>query len=165
MVGQLVLWRHGIAEDRIAGLADAERALTKAGREKVKKIVPGLAPFLTPALDWLIMTSPLRRADETARLAGRRLGLEVVTLAALAQGDWPEVTEALLARSAREGVLLVGHEPFLSECSKLMTGLALPFKKGAAAGYQFQADVNGCQASLRWFVQPRELMRLGEGAS
>ncbi len=165
MVEQLVLWRHGIAEERSAAVDDSARALTRSGRDKVKKIVPGLHQFLAPSLDWLIMASPLRRADETARLAARRLGLEVVTLAALADGDWPSVTEALLARSECEGVILVGHEPFLSEWSKLMTGLALPFKKGAAAGYQFQPAVNGCQASLRWFVQPRELIRLGEGAS
>jgi phosphohistidine phosphatase SixA len=39
---QLILIRHGIAEDRAAGEDDALRALTKEGREKMTRVARGL---------------------------------------------------------------------------------------------------------------------------
>ena len=164
MVGQLVLLRHGIAEPRGLGVGEEQRALTEAGREKIRQIVPGLQRLLDPSLAWKIAASPLARAAETADLAAKGLNLPVVIMPALAEGDWPAVVQELLALSGRDGVILVGHEPFLGEWSRLMTGLALPFKKGAAAGYRFRATDNGSVASLRWFIQPRELISLGKEA-
>lgn len=160
MVGQLVLLRHGIAGSRgITGQNDA-RALTETGRRKIIQIAPGLQKLLDPSLAWRIMTSPLPRAAQTAALLARNLKLPIAPVTALSDGDWPFVVLELAALSAREGAILVGHQPFLSDWSELMSGVALPFKKGAAAGYRL-GGVNGGEATLRWFVQPGELIRLG----
>src|ERR1700691_1047992 len=72
IVMEIYILRHGIAEEAGAGGADAGRALTEAGREKLGRVLDraraaGAAPSL-------ILTSPYRRAVETARIAGQMLG-------------------------------------------------------------------------------------------
>ena len=162
MVGQVVLVRHGIAEKRSVVSDDQERQLTPKGADKIKRIAPGLKKLLDPQLEWQIMASPLARAAQTGVLLGKKLQLPVRFVAALATGEWPVLARQLSKLSARQGVVLVGHEPFLSEWSGLLTGSALPFKKGAAACCRFDEAQVVAKAELRWFVQPAELIRLGE---
>src|SRR5215472_12476108 len=59
--------RHGTAEDTAPGKTDAERRLTKEGKRELKAVLQlarksGIAPDV-------ILTSPLTRALETARVA------------------------------------------------------------------------------------------------
>lgn len=166
MVGQLVLVRHGLAEERSLAIADAERQLTKKGAAKIKRIAPGLQRLLAPQLEWQIMASPLARAAQTGVLLGKTLQLPVRFLPELATGEWTVLASLLAPLTAGQGVILVGHEPFLSEWSGFLTDCSLPFKKGAAACCRFDAENPTAKAELRWFVQPAELIRLGEkGAS
>lgn len=162
MVGQVVLVRHGVAEDRSAVRDDQERQLTPKGADKIKRIAPGLKKLLDPQLEWQIMASPLARAAQTGLLIGKKLQLPVRFVAALATGEWSELARQLSKLPACQGVMLVGHEPFLSEWSGLWTGSALPFKKGAAACWRFDEEKPEAKAELRWFVQPAELIRLGK---
>src|SRR6266404_3492986 len=71
---ELYLLRHGIAEDEAASGRDADRRLTGEGREKLRRVLErahsaGVRPSL-------ILSSPLRRALETAEIAARELGYE-----------------------------------------------------------------------------------------
>lgn len=162
MVGQLVFLRHGIAESRSMTGRNDIRGLTENGRRKINRIAPGLQKLLDPSVSWKIMTSPLPRAAQTAALLAAKLKCTIAPVTALAEGDWPFVVRELTGLSADEGVILVGHQPFLGEWSEIMSGFSLPFKKGAAAGYRI-GGING-EASLRWFLQPGELIRLGAEA-
>ena len=159
MVGQLVFVRHGVAESRSMTGRNETRVLTENGRRKINRIAPGLQKLLDSSVSWRIMNSPLPRAAQTAALLAGKLKLTMVSMPALAEGDWTVVVRELSILSANEGVILVGHQPFLGEWSEIMSGFSLPFKKGAAAGYRI-GGISG-EASLRWFVQPGELIRLG----
>ena len=67
---ELYLVRHAIAEDR-ADAGDDERALTEAGRAKMIRATQGLRKLkVRPDL---ILTSPLRRARETAEILAQGL--------------------------------------------------------------------------------------------
>src|SRR5271169_3309248 len=79
---QLVLVRHGIAEDReefaATGQDDALRPLTKHGRWKMEHIARGLRRGVS-ALD-ILVSSPLRRAQQTAKIIAAAYGdIEIKT--------------------------------------------------------------------------------------
>src|SRR5215510_9395412 len=67
---QLLLIRHARAEDRetfaATGQPDSKRPLTGKGIRRMKKAARGLRS-LVPSID-LLVSSPLRRAVETARI-------------------------------------------------------------------------------------------------
>ena len=67
---QLFVIRHGIAEEAEPGEPDAERALTKDGKKKLKAVVRGMR-----AAGWKldrVITSPWRRAMQTAAVLAKR---------------------------------------------------------------------------------------------
>ena len=72
------------------------------------------------------------RALDTARLACAELGVEPVVHAALSGGfDVRDAAELLASVSG--AVLLVGHEPDLSELAGALTGAHIGMKKGGIA--------------------------------
>ncbi len=168
----LYLMRHGIAVPREEdlGMSDAERPLTEEGVRKTEQVAEGLVR-LGISCEW-IMTSPLLRARQTAEIAAKALKL----------GDhmeeWPELgaggsNEALLHRlqateqdRSVKGILLVGHEPQLSELLSLFLSgshhLLIDFKKAGIGCLQTGRDLKWGKATLRWLLSPRHLRLLGQ---
>ena len=112
---ELCLMRHGVAEDRRAGLADAKRALTPEGKEGVRKIAEGLAK--TGFAPVYVVSSPYVRAAETARIVADSFGSKIPFdfCDALEPGGSPEgLLNFLASRPQHTHVLAVGHEPDLS---------------------------------------------------
>jgi phosphohistidine phosphatase len=158
---QLWVIRHAVAENAGPEIDDTARALTDAGKAKLRRAVRGLR-----ALDIRfarILTSPWKRAAQTAR-----------QLAPLATGD-PIVTE-LLTQSPRAELLaliaerseptaVVGHEPWLGELASWLAfgdtrhGDALIIKKGGALWLEGTAVPGGMQ--LRAAIPPRLLRAIG----
>ncbi|MBV8904023.1 MAG: histidine phosphatase family protein, partial [Acidobacteriia bacterium] len=69
---ELYLLRHGIAENGRPGLKDADRALTAEGKDKLKRVlVRARGAGVEPGV---ILSSPYRRALETAQIAAESLG-------------------------------------------------------------------------------------------
>ncbi len=155
---ELYILRHGIAEDGGAGQPDSERALTDEGKQKLRRVLErvrtaGVAPSL-------ILTSPYRRALETAKIAGQILDCrKIVETEALVPGSTPEkVWEAICARRREDAVLIAGHEPLLSATMAYMLGvpgLHVDLKKGAMV----RIDQDGCDGAphgiLKWMLTPR----------
>ena len=122
---ELFIMRHGIAAERSAAdcADDAKRPLTPEGKKKTRECVAGLARMgFVP--DWIV-TSPLVRAAETAALVADEVGsrVPVEICDALRPGGSPEALITFLAkRSDRRHVLVVGHEPDLSELAARLIG-------------------------------------------
>ena len=71
MSSVIYLMRHGIAADPAPGMSDADRALTPDGVRKTVRVAAGLAKLgVKPDV---ILSSPLRRAEETAHLVADAL--------------------------------------------------------------------------------------------
>jgi phosphohistidine phosphatase len=138
-----VLWllRHGDAAD---GSPDSERPLTEKGERQSH--AAGLAlKRLGVELD-ACLTSPKRRAADTARLACEELGVEPQHEPKLAGG--PFDGEALAA-GLGENVLLVGHDPDFSMAVHALTGAQVRMKKGGLAGVE--------KGELKVLLRPDEL--------
>jgi phosphohistidine phosphatase len=151
---QLWLLRHGEAEPHDAGPDDA-RALTARGEEQSRDAGRALARLgLSFAL---VFTSPKVRALETARLACAELGIEPVVHDALASGlDAADAVALAAAGGPDQRVLLVGHEPDLSQIVHDLTGARIELRKGGLAGIR----IRGRQGELLALMRPRELSRV-----
>lgn len=157
---QLVLVRHGKAEDRTLFKDDAARPLTAAGEQELMDIMPHLRLFVPSNQDIRIWSSPLPRAVQTAAiLADIFKSPPVSVYDFISQGDWAALADELVKIQPPLTVIIVGHEPHLSEWSDLISGCQLPFKKGAAAGYKL-TSLYPLEGDLRWFVQPGVLKKL-----
>ena len=161
--------RHGVAVDLEAGgcVRDAERPLTPGGERKLRAVVKGMRA-MNLSFDW-ILSSPYLRARETARIVARGLqSLDRLQLAdCLAPGGSPRKTVENLCRlePAPSGLLLVGHEPGLSELiSTLVAGnpdLGIVMKKGGLCKLTIPTLKLSRCAALEWLLTPKQLIGLG----
>ncbi len=162
--------RHGPAGLRTTANAtrDSERALTAKGIKRVREIAAALRRL---EVDFdLILTSPFRRARQTAEIVAEELGLSRRLHDSPHLAIPPDSAKLLSQldtwRPKPARVLLVGHEPHLSELAALLIaggpGPALVFKKGGLARLDAQKLETGRCARLIWLLTPKVLRRLCE---
>lgn len=164
---ELIIMRHGPAAERgTASGEDSSRPLTPEGKAKVQQIARGFARLGFEA-DWIV-TSPLVRAVETAEIVadafGPRVSMDLSD--ALKPGAAPETLIAYLARHLeRRRVLVVGHEPDLSQMAARLVGAGrnanLSFKKGGCCLIRFAEFPPKSPGELVWWLTPRVLRKLG----
>jgi phosphohistidine phosphatase len=157
----LYLLRHGIAVERgTRGYErDADRPLTLKGRRKLRHVIAAMR-VMDLRFD-VILSSPLVRARETAKIASKRLRKKLTLTQHLAPGASAAALVRLLQRLKREDVLLVGHEPDLSRlASLLLTGgwnLPLVLRKGGLCKLSIERLRNGRCAVLEWLLTPQQM--------
>ena len=145
----LVLWRHADAEP---GYPDSERALTAKGRRQADRVAAWLDRNLPG--DALVLASPARRAQETARALPRPRQ----TIDRLAPGGTAaELLEAAGWPGQRGTVVVVGHQPTLGEVAALiLTGgeASWPVKKAAAWWFSSGEHGDAGAVQLRAVIGP-----------
>lgn len=166
MALKVFILRHGAAETRRPNLSDRERRLTAQGLQELGAAVRGLRRLKVQPDE--ILSSPYRRAWDTAVVAARELtaGKSPVEMAALVPGGnvariWTELKKFSSAKS----VMLVGHEPLLSEFAAFLLNsphLTMNLKKSGFIRIDLDTvQVNHPSGNLRWLLTPRQLARLG----
>jgi len=154
--------RHGKAEDARPGRGDADRRLTKKGREEIAAAGRWMAAWEL-RFD-LIATSPLVRAQETAAIIADCLGEKdhLLTWKELAPGGDPESVCHLIGKHPDvRALLLVGHEPLLSALiSRIITGdenTAIALSKGALAKIREFSPLPRPAGELHWLMTPAQM--------
>ena len=156
---EIYLLRHGIADDGHAGQPDSERALTSEGKKKLRAVLKtvqqaGIAPSL-------IITSPYRRALQTAQLAAEILDYkgDLLRSSALEPGSQPSaVWDEIRVHHDEGAILLAGHEPLFSSLTAYLLAcprLRVDFKKGAIACVEVDRFGPEPQGALRWMLTPK----------
>lgn len=163
----LYLLRHGVAIDREDPECpdDAARWLTPEGIEKTRGVAAGLRKLgIQPGL---ILSSPLRRAVETAEIAAKELGHAKGkirrTEALLPEADPAGLLKEVLQLRTEE-VLCAGHAPHLDEMIAHAVGVRYSFtalKKAGAACLEFNSP-GASRGKLLWLFPPKVLRQLGE---
>lgn len=155
---QIYLLRHGIAEDAKPGQPDAERPLTAEGRDKLRRV---LKRARTADCDpSLILSSPYRRAMETAGLAAEVLaykGETVGTRALEPEASPYDAWEEIRNRKNERAILLSSHEPLMSSLvAFLLDSPALHVEMKKAALVRIDCDRFGPKAAgvLKWMLTP-----------
>lgn len=159
----LWLLRHAEAQERAASGRDEDRVLTPEGVRRAAAVAAGLAE-LKPGIE-VILTSPYRRARQTALPAAKALGLQkrFHDSRALEPGHAPEeILEDLEAQEGWNSVLLVGHEPHLGDLLGRLVmggkGVSIPLKKAAVARVEVERRWSG---TLRALLPAKVLEELG----
>jgi len=154
---EIYILRHGIAEEGRAGFPDAERVLTDTGREKLQAVLGRAhAAGVKPSL---ILTSPYRRASQTARIAGHMLGCnQIAETEALQPGSTPGAAwQAIRDHRSQDSLLLAGHEPLLSSTVAFLLGvreLRLDFKKAGLVRIDLDSFSGNPHGVLKWMLTP-----------
>jgi phosphohistidine phosphatase len=153
---EIYLLRHAIAEPARAGQPDSERALTDEGRDKLRRVLQrACAAGVKPST---ILSSPYRRAIETAAAAKEILGGEIERTEALVPSASPyDAWEELRLRKSDDSVLLASHEPLMSSLTAFLLGSpALQVDMKKAALVRVDCDRFGPQpkAVLKWMITP-----------
>jgi phosphohistidine phosphatase len=153
---QVYLLRHGIAEEGRVGVTDADRSLTPEGRQKLRDVLrAAIKADVEPSL---ILTSPLRRAVQTAEIARDVLKYkrQILRTKALLPGATTEqVWEEIRVHRDEAQLLLVGHDPLFSYLGGFLLGtpnLKIDFKKGALLRADFESYPAQPHGMLRWFI-------------
>jgi len=152
---QIYLLRHGIAEN---STPDSDRALTPEGRDKLRRV-------LTRARDAdvapsLILSSPYRRALETAEIAAEVLNYrgKVVKIRELLPEASPYDTwEQIRKHSDESAILLASHEPLMSSLAAFLLAspaLAVDMKKAALLRVDCDRIGPEPKGVLKWMLTP-----------
>jgi phosphohistidine phosphatase len=164
----IYLLRHGIAVNAEETTSNNDRPLSPKGSKRMRKGTRGLRRL---GLDFdAILTSPLARARQTTDIVAEALGLQsrVSVIDALQPSNSVEdLISSLSEYKNRDNLLLVGHEPLLSETAAfLLTGkktkaLELEFKKGALCHIEIDTLPPRNPGTLLSFLTPKQLRSLG----
>ena len=156
---EIYLMRHGIAEDPVPGMRDAERPLTGEGKKKLREVLQtakraGVRPSA-------ILSSPYRRARETAAIAADVLSLTVepflsqhFTPMAEPHKGWEEIR----LFSSEPAVLITTHEPFTGMMVAFLLGashLPIDVKKGSLIRIDVEGTGPHPRGVLKWILTPR----------
>ncbi len=162
---ELYLIRHGIAAERGDEYPDdSKRPLTSHGISALKKEAKALAHM---GVDFdHIISSPLVRTKQTAEVFSQTLpsNPSISFSDSLAPAGTPaSVFQELAKHMRKERIAIVGHEPNMGELAARLIGARAPleFKKGAICRIDFEVFPPKGVGSLRWFMPPRMLRKLG----
>jgi phosphohistidine phosphatase len=156
------LLRHASAEDRARSGRDADRALTPEGLARAERVARGLA-LLEPGIS-RVVTSPYRRARQTAEAAAKALGIPEVSESRALEPE-RDAQEILVEVAESVGdVLLVGHQPHLGALLGLLVagGKEIPMKKASVARVTLDGRWSG---TVRAYLPPDVLELLGAPTS
>jgi len=153
---EIYLLRHGAAEDRAVTGRDGDRRLTEEGRDRLRRVLErGHEAGVQPSL---ILSSPLKRAVETAEIAARELGYEgrILRVDALTPESSPlAVWEEIRRHRDEPAILLAGHEPLFSATVAWMLGSTrsmIEFRKGALVRIDVERVGTEPAGVLQWMI-------------
>lgn len=163
----LYLMRHGIAIVRGApGIhSDRDRHLTEKGIKRLRRAGKGLSTLNIP-FD-RILTSPFERARQTAEIVADVLKMakrleEIPELTP--EGTVKSLLSALAPYRNDRHVLLVGHEPLLSEAASFLLSetreIEIRMKKGGICSIEVDNLPPKEPGILHWMLAPRQLRLL-----
>jgi len=164
----LYLLRHGLAVEPGAPdyPKDSDRPLTPKGERKLGKIAEAMES-LELSFDW-ILYSPYVRARQTAEIVAEAFALSKkleMTETLTPAGSTKKLIEMIRHRHPEpENVLLVGHEPFLSQLISLLVSgnneLAVTMKKGGLCMLSAERVEHGRCATFEWLLTPKQMCLL-----
>jgi phosphohistidine phosphatase len=158
----LYVLRHASAGTRRTNPAvDGKRPLDREGKEQCL-LIAGYLNALRVQFD-LIVSSPLKRALQTASLVGTEVGYDgkiQITDSLSPSGSLASFHQFVSQLPAVENVLIVGHNPNLSPFLSSLFGpsgrVNVRLRKGALA----RMDYSSHPGQLLWLIDPRILRQI-----
>jgi phosphohistidine phosphatase len=160
----LYLLRHASAGTRRPNpTIDDKRPIDKAGREHCIHLAQVLNTF-NISFD-LVLSSPLKRCLQTASFVSNEMGYDApvhIARALAPAGTYAEFQQLLAQCAKHENVLMVGHNPNITQFLGAMltpaaskATAAVRMRKGSIARVNLEK-----QATLAWLLDPRMVRAL-----
>src|SRR5438045_3238665 len=147
----LYFLRHGEADWPDWEKSDDERPLTKRGKKEMHEVGRFLKRIKTDPD--LIVTSPLPRASQTAKIAAEYLKAKCRADKLLAPGFGRQELERVLKKYPAESLMIVGHEPDFSHTISQLTGGEIKLSKAGLA--LVELDRSWRKGRLLWLFPPK----------
>lgn len=161
----LFILRHGEAGRSSTTVRDdSKRTLTIEGEKEITSISEGIKE-LKIEFDY-IFTSPLLRAKQTAELVSKVVvpKNQIKELDELKpEGDKLQLYNKLSNLKQDSSVLIVGHEPYLSELvgETISNGeCKIDLKKAGLVRIRVTTTLPKLKGELRWLLTPKHLKRI-----
>jgi phosphohistidine phosphatase len=160
----LLILRHGEAGRRSPSPGDSKRFLTDEGKQEVADLSNGLKS-LGVKLD-CVFTSPLLRAKQTSEIVAKSLKYKgkIEELDSLKpEGSKLEFYSVLSKLKQDSVILVVGHEPYLSEMigeAISQSGCRINLKKAGLARIKVISTLPKIKGELRWLFTPKHLKKI-----
>jgi phosphohistidine phosphatase len=148
---QLYFLRHGEADWPDWNKPDDERPLTDFGKKEVRQV----AKFLDrlKVKPDLIVTSPLPRASQTAKIAAEQLKVKLREDESLEPGFGLSELRTVFKRHRSKVLMLVGHEPDFTSLISELTGALVKLSKAGVA--LLDIDPESEEGKLFWLFPPK----------
>jgi len=151
----LFFLRHANADWPEWNKPDDERPLTKRGKKESRQAAKFLEGMKV-SID-LIVTSPLPRAAQTAKIVARRLKTKLREDKKLAPGFDAAKLRTLLKNYGDRDLMIAGHEPDFSDVVRAVTGGRIKLAKAGIA--LIELEQHTMRGRLLWLVSPHEIKR------
>jgi phosphohistidine phosphatase len=170
---QLYLLRHGDAGKSSIGPQGVDPPLTLRGRQDIEITARSLKVLKLKFT--AIMTSPLKRALQTAKIIAKIMGAEKelsICNELAPEGDRLKLYHRLRSSSRESSVLIIGHEPYLSNLvydmvlqkTKIRPAGCINLKKAGLAKIRVISLSPNARGELRWLLTPKILRSLSDGS-
>jgi len=173
---ELYLLRHGEAGRRTAiaaGQDSGDLPLTIAGKEEIAVLARSLK-HLDLKFD-AIISSPLKRAIQTAKIIAKALDMEKrvsIWNELVPEGDRSKLYNRLNQYTTESTILMVGHQPYLTDiiCDMIFQKRVnqvgqINLKKSGLAKIRVISLMPNTNGELRWLLTPRILKSLAKDGS
>ena len=160
--------RHANAGEHIADpKQDEKRPLDELGSKQSQQM-GAVLKALGVQVD-VIISSPLTRATQTAAHVAQELGYDKSVLldsSLRPEGKFEKFRQLLQRQSGKAAVVVVGHNPSLSEFLSLLvsdeaTDSTIEMKKGAVA----KVELKSRRPSLQWILTPKTVEAIQEAST
>jgi phosphohistidine phosphatase len=172
----LYILRHGDAGKRMAGAGgnNGDVPLTIAGREEIAIIARSVKDLNLKFS--AIVTSPLKRAVQTAKIIAKVLAMEKrisIWNELVPEGNRSKLYNILNQYTRESSVLMIGHEPYLSNImydmifqkNRVNQLGRINLKKAGLVKIRVISLTPNISGELRWLLTPRILKLLAKGGS
>ena len=176
---QLYLLRHGDAGKSVSAAkinsvdrSGVDAPLTVSGKQDIE-ITAGSLKVLKLKFT-AILTSPLKRALQTAKITAKIMGAEKelsICDELAPEGDRLKLYDRLRSLSQESSVLVIGHEPYLTNLiydvvlhqpTKVRPVGSINLKKSGLAKIRVISLSPNARGELRWLLTPRILRSLSD---
>jgi len=127
---EVILLRHGIAENRGKDGTDYNRKLTDEGKMKLKKRFPHLKDIIKYKDQVEIWSSPILRAKETAEILAEALETDkIIYHEFIGEGAFDDFLMTMVKQDQEKTIIVVGHEPTLGDWAYELSEKSIMFNK------------------------------------
>lgn len=152
----IILFRHGKAHSIKDYKHDSDRELTEKGKESLSNSSKTLTKLFNSFESIEFVSSPYVRAKQTAQILAKFVNQEIKhSFSSIANGDYERFVKDIHTIQS-EALVVVGHQPYLSEFAYQIANASIPFEQASCACIELSSKGN----KLVWMLNNEALQNL-----